>query len=61
MDGTWTHNIYIKVQTSKLEGVASVVVSMSASCLNVVGLGPIHSVLQPYWIEICFWVTADKD
>ena len=48
MDGTWTHNIYIKVQTSKLEGVASVVVSMSASCLNVVGLGPIHSVLQPY-------------
>ena len=30
MDGTWTHNIYIKIQTSKPEGDVIVVVSMSA-------------------------------
>ena len=30
MNGTWTHNIYIKRQASKREGVVSVVVSMSA-------------------------------
>ena len=31
MDGTLTNHVYIKIQTSKLEGVVSVVVSMSAS------------------------------
>ena len=31
MDGTQTHNIYVKIQASKLDGVVSVVVSMSAS------------------------------
>ena len=31
MDETWTHNIYIKRQTSKFEGVVSEVVTMSAS------------------------------
>ena len=31
MDGTLTHNIYIKIQTSKVRGVVSVVVSISAS------------------------------
>ena len=31
VDGTWTQNIYIKRQTCKLEGIVSVVVSMSAS------------------------------
>ena len=31
MNGTWTHNIYIQKQTSKLEGVVGVVVSMSAT------------------------------
>ena len=25
------------------------------------GSGPIHSILYPYWIEFCFWVTTDKD
>ena len=29
--------------------------------LKVVGSCPIHSVLQLYWIELCLWVTADKD
>ena len=31
VNGTLTYSIYIKRQTSKLEGVVSVVVSMSAS------------------------------
>ena len=31
MDETLTHNIYCKIQTSKLEVVIGVVVSMSAS------------------------------
>ena len=62
MDGTLTHNIYIKIQTSKLESVFSVVVSLSVSYgLKVVGSGPIHSILQPHWIEVCLRVTADKD
>ena len=31
VDGTWTHNIYIKRQIFEPEGVFSVVVGMSAS------------------------------
>ena len=40
---------FIKIQTSKLESVFSVVVSWSVSYgLKVVGPGPIHSILQPH-------------
>ena len=58
VDGTWTHNIYIKRLRCKFQGVASVVV-----CLLVLKL----------WVQIHFtafwnpdklqlqWVTADKN
>ena len=46
VDGTWTQNIYIKRQTCKLEGIVSVVVSMSDLIwLKDLSSGPIHSIL----------------
>ena len=39
MNGSWTNNIYVKRQTSKREGIVSVVISMSASLSKSCGFG----------------------
>ena len=44
VDKTWTHNIYIKRQISKLEGIVSAVLACLSLSLKVVGSGRIHSV-----------------
>ena len=43
VDKTWTHNIYIKRQISKLEGIVSAVLACQSLSLKVVGSGRIHS------------------
>ena len=46
---TYTHKIYIKIQTFKLEGGVSVVVSLCLPVsLKIVGSGPMHNTMQPY-------------
>ena len=58
---TWIHSIYIKRQASKLEGVDSVVVSISASYSKSFGLRSYSQLTESLLNRALLRLTADKD